>query len=99
MIVEHALLHIKPGCTGDFEQAMLEAKPLITCQPGFKSIELRRSSGQENQYLLLVEWDRIESHQDGFRKSSEYEKWRTLLHDFYEPMPSVEYFGTSLFND
>lgn len=99
MILEHALLQVKPGRVADFEKAIHEAKPLITCQSGFQSLEVRPSSETDNQYLLLVGWDKIESHRDGFRKSAEYEKWRSLLHDFYDPMPTVTYFGASIFDD
>ncbi|WP_158245121.1 hypothetical protein [Moraxella sp. RCAD0137] len=44
------------------------------------------------RYLLHVVWQDIASHQDGFRKSAEYEQWQALLHHFYEPFPAVEYF-------
>lgn len=28
----------------------------------------------------------------GFRGSAEYQQWRRLLHEFYEPFPTVEHF-------
>lgn len=99
MILEKALLQVKPGQAESFEQVMHQAKPLVSCQPGFQSIEVRRNAENRNQYLLLIGWDTIESHRDGFRKSSEYQQWRSLLHDFYDPMPTVDYFGASIFND
>ncbi len=40
----------------------------------------------------MVFWDRIENHTEGFRKSPEYQQWKTLLHPFYDPMPVVEYY-------
>lgn len=99
MIVEHALLQVKPDMADEFHHAMREAKPLITCQPGFRSIKVRPSSEHENLYLLLVGWNDIESHQDGFRKSPEYQQWRALLHDFSDPMPMISYFGPDIFDD
>jgi heme-degrading monooxygenase HmoA len=51
-----------------------------------------RSVESPNLYLLLVEWDSIEAHTEGFRGSEEYGKWRALLHHFYEPFPVVEHF-------
>ena len=45
---------------------------------------------------LLVEWDRLEDHTVGFRQSPRYEKWRALLHRFYDPFPRVEHFGESI---
>ncbi|MGE2769775.1 hypothetical protein ACQGAO_14885 [Rhodococcus sp. 1.20] len=38
----------------------------------------------------------MESHTIGFRKSPGYEKWRELLHHFYEPFPTVEHYSTVL---
>jgi heme-degrading monooxygenase HmoA len=39
-----------------------------------------------------VEWRPLEDHTVGFRGSPEYERWRSLLHRFYEPFPTVEHF-------
>ena len=96
MILEHALLSIKPGQSAAFEAAMAKARPLIAASPGFRSIAVRKSCDTPDLYLLLVEWDDIASHRDGFRTSARYEQWRTLLHRFYDPMPAVGYFGSSL---
>ena len=96
MILEHAVLTIKAGESAAFEAAMAEARPLIAASPGFRSIAVRKASECADRYLLLVEWDDIASHRDGFRASPAYQAWRGLLHGFYDPMPVVGYFGESL---
>lgn len=98
MIMEQALLQVKAGQSDQFVAAMQKAKALIAAQPGFQSIEVRPAVDDPDQYLLLVGWDSVESHRDGFRKSPEYSRWRALLHEFYDPMPSVTYFGPSIFS-
>ncbi len=98
MIVEQALLQVKAGQSEQFFAAMHKAKPLIAAQPGFQSIEVRPSVDRPDQFLLLVRWESVEAHRDGFRKSPEYAQWRALLHDFYDPMPSVTYFGETIFS-
>ncbi|MGN5238972.1 antibiotic biosynthesis monooxygenase family protein [Rhodococcus sp. SJ-3] len=40
----------------------------------------------------LVEWDTLEDHTQGFRESPEYQQRRSLLHDFYEPFPTLEHY-------
>ncbi len=92
MILEHAILPVRPGEEAEFESAFELARPLISCQPGFRKLSLSRSTESPNLYLLLVEWDSIEAHTDGFRTSSEYQDWKRLLHHFYEPFPTVEHF-------
>ena len=96
MIVEHALLRVRDGKTAAFEEAMERAIPLIAASPGFHGIEIRPAVGQEGSYLLLVQWDDVASHRDGFRRSARYGEWRALLHGFYDPMPEVTYFGPSI---
>lgn len=96
MIIEHALLQVREGQELAFEAAMAEAKPLITASPGFLGIEVRPSAESTGTYLLLVRWQSVAHHRDGFRQSDRYQAWRNLLHHFYDPMPSVSYFGDPL---
>ena len=92
MILESALLDVKPGEETAFEAAIREARPLIAATPGFRSIKVQRCIETPNRYLLLVEWETLEDHTVGFRQSPRYEKWRALLHHFYAPFPRVEHF-------
>ncbi|UVO50999.1 antibiotic biosynthesis monooxygenase [Sphingomonas sp. SUN019] len=96
MILEHAVLSVKPGQELAFEAAMREARALIAASPGFGSIIVRPAIDQPETYLLLVEWSDIAAHRDGFRMSDRYEAWRGLLHQFYDPMPVVSYFEESI---
>ncbi|MBV9841677.1 MAG: antibiotic biosynthesis monooxygenase [Sphingomonadaceae bacterium] len=98
MIVEHAILRVRDGQGSDFEDAMRRAVPLIAASPGFQGIEVRPAAEMAGSYLLLVWWNDVASHRDGFRKSDRYQQWRALLHGFYEPMPEVGYYGPSVIN-
>lgn len=93
MILETALLTVKKGREPAFELAMAKAKEIISKMPGFGGMEVRRSLDTPNQYLLHVRWASRAHHTEGFRKSAEYQEWRSLLHHFYEPMPSVDYYS------
>ena len=92
MITEHAVLPVTPGMESQFEAAFVEAQVIISSMPGFQSLSLSRSMESPNTYLLLVEWDHLEDHTIGFRRSEQYRRWRELLHEFYDPFPLVEHF-------
>lgn len=92
MIVEHALLPVKPGTEARFVEAFDEAKQIISAMPGFLGLTLSRCIERPGTYLLLVQWETLEDHTDGFRGSEQYLQWRRLLHHFYEPFPDVEHF-------
>lgn len=96
MILEHALLQVRSGEETAFEAALAKARPMIAGSPGFQGIEIRPAVEKPGLYLLLVRWDSIADHRDGFRNSDRYEQWRALLHPFYDPMPSVDYFGETV---
>ena len=96
MIIEHALLQVRTGEEAAFEAAMAQAVPLISASPGFLGITVRPAAEQSGLYLLLVQWQDIAAHRDGFRQSVPYQQWRALLHGFYDPMPDVTYFGDAL---
>jgi heme-degrading monooxygenase HmoA len=94
MILEHAVLQVRPGQTADFEAAFAQAAPIIASMHGYRTHQLRRCIEDPNRYLLLVEWDTLEDHTQGFRGSAEYEKWKALLHHFYNPFPEVDHYET-----
>ena len=96
MILEHALLSVRPGREPEFEAAFAEARAIISSMPGFQGLTLCRCLERDSSYLLLVEWDRLEDHTEGFRQSPEYQEWRALLHHFYDPFPVVEHYGRVL---
>ena len=92
MITEHGVLPVRPGSEADFEAAFAQARPLIAAAPGFRGISMSRSVESPNLYLLLVQWDSIEAHTEGFRTSPQFEQWRALLHHFYQSPPVIEHF-------
>ena len=96
MILESARLDVKPGQEPAFEKAFGEAKAIIASMRGFVSLELQRCVEARSRYLLLVRWETLEDHTVGFRGSAEYQKWRALLHHFYDPFPTVEHYEAVL---
>jgi len=92
MILEVAVLNLKPGTSAAYEAAFAQAAPLIASMPGYVSHELQRCLEAPDRYVLLVRWQTLEDHTMGFRGSEAYQEWRRLLHHFYDPFPTVEHF-------
>ncbi|HEY4266060.1 MAG TPA: antibiotic biosynthesis monooxygenase [Micropepsaceae bacterium] len=92
MIIESAILSIKPGQGPAFEAALKNARPLIEATRGFVGLEVRSCIEHANRYLLLVRWENLEDHMVGFRQSDRFQKWREALHHFYDPMPDILHF-------
>jgi heme-degrading monooxygenase HmoA len=91
-ILEHAMLEVRPGQEQAFEAAFAKAQNIISAADGYLSHRLERCVEQSSRYLLLVEWTTLEAHTVGFRSSAEYQQWKSLLHHFYDPFPTVLHF-------
>jgi heme-degrading monooxygenase HmoA len=92
VIIEHALLRIRPGQEDDFATTMEGAKSIIASIPGFIDLIVSRGIESPDTFLLTVRWETLEAHTVGFRESPQYQEWRRLLHHFYDPFPTVEHF-------
>ena len=93
MILEAAPLQVRAGQGAAFEDAFREAQRIIASMPGYRSHRLERCIERPDEYLLLVEGDTLEAHEQGFRGSAGYQEWKRLLHHFYDPFPVVSHYA------
>ncbi|GAB7128804.1 antibiotic biosynthesis monooxygenase [Silvimonas sp. JCM 19000] len=92
MILEVAHLDIRPGQRAAFEAAFGQAQNIIAGMPGYISHELQHCLERPDHYVLLVRWQTLQDHTEGFRGSPQYQQWKALLHGFYHPFPKVEHY-------
>ena len=93
MILECADLRIQPGRQAEFERAIeLGLRTVLSKSPGYRSHKLQRGIESPERYLLLVYWDSVEAHNEGFRKSPLFTEWRAIIGPFFAGTPHVEHF-------
>jgi heme-degrading monooxygenase HmoA len=92
MITEVAILNIIPGQESAFLKAFSEAQGIISKSTGYLSHQLKKCLENESRFILLVGWEKLTDHTEGFRGSKEYQEWKRLLHHFYHPFPIVEHY-------
>ena len=96
MILEAAILDVRRGEDSAFEAAFIAASPFIAATTGYLGHRLERCLETQGRYLLLVQWQDLESHTVNFRQSQNYLEWKRLLHHFYDPFPTVEHYENLL---
>ena len=96
MIWEHAWLHVTPGRESEFERAMVAALPIISSAPGCHGAEVRRCEEMPGYYALIVQWESVSAHMEGFRESPLFEEWRTATHPYYCDKPVVLHYSAPL---
>ncbi len=91
MVLEVAVITVTPGAEQDFALAYRGVRDVVTSTPGCRSVRMTRGIESPSRFVLLVEWDRIESHED-FRVSERFAQWRSLIGPHFDGPPHVEHF-------
>ena len=93
MIVERAIFKIKPGEEQQFQDAVAQAREFPAASRGFRSLRLLRGIESPDTFLLLIEWDSVADHVEGFRDSPAFAKWRELIAPHFETPPDMEHYS------
>jgi heme-degrading monooxygenase HmoA len=93
MVLEHAVISVRPGTSESFEAALREARAVIAGAQGFRSFEAHRGVESPDQYLLLIGWETLKDHMAGFRESEDFARWRALIGPYFASPPVVVHFA------
>jgi heme-degrading monooxygenase HmoA len=94
MVLELAVLKIKAGETDAFEAALNQAQEVLKKADGYLGHEFKKCMEDANQYILLIRWENLEAHTEGFRKSSLFTEWRALIGPHFTETPQVLHYKT-----
>jgi heme-degrading monooxygenase HmoA len=93
MVLEIALIDIRPGQEDAFARAYAKARHLVATTPGCRSVRMTRGIESPSRFVLLVEWDSIEAHLENFRASDRFARWRGHIGEYFATAPVVEHFS------
>ena len=92
MILEVAIMKIKPEKITEFEAAFPRAAAVSAGTPGYVSHEIERCVETKGKYFYLIRWESIEAHMVNFRQSPRRDEFRNILVDFWAEPPVAEHF-------
>jgi len=90
-VTEIARFDVKPGTENDFVAAYHTVRHEIATSPGCRSIRMGRGVESASSFVLIVEWDNLEAHTEGFRGSEGYGRWRAAISPFFAGTPAMEH--------
>lgn len=91
VVLEIADFAIQPGQEDGFVAAYRRAAELVAVTPGCRSMRMTRSIETPSRFVLLVEWDDVEAHTEGFRGSDRFPTWREHISPYLAAPPHVEH--------
>lgn len=90
MVLEVAIFDVTDA--DGFEAAYLGARELLLSSEGCRSARMTRGVESPTRFVLLVEWDSVEAHENNFRASDRFPDWRAAIGPFFAEPPRVEHF-------
>ncbi len=92
MVLEVANIDVQPGSEEAFVKAYLGARDGLLGTPGCHSARMTRGVESPSRFVLLVEWDTVDSHEQNFRATDRFTAWRAAIGPFFANPPHVEHF-------
>ena len=92
MILEVAIMKIKPDRIAEFEAVFPKAAAVSASTPGYISHEMQRCVETRGKYFYLIRWESVEAHEVNFRQSPRRQQFRDLLAEFWAEPPFAEHF-------
>ena len=90
MVLEVALIDVTDA--DGFRAAYREARRIIVDTPGCRSVRMTHGIESPQRFVLLVEWDSVEVHENSFRATERFTQWRALIGPWFAGPPHVEHF-------
>jgi heme-degrading monooxygenase HmoA len=91
MVVEVADIEVHPGSEDQFLAAYRGVRDVLSGTPGCKSVRMTRGIESPSRFVLLVEWESVEAHEENFRGSDRFTAWRGAIGPFFARPPHVEH--------
>lgn len=91
MVLEVADIRIRPGAEADFIAAFQGVRDVLDTTPGCRSVRMTHGIESPDRFVLLVEWDSVEAHEQNFRGTERFGRWRAAIGPFFAAAPNVEH--------
>jgi heme-degrading monooxygenase HmoA len=92
MVLERVIFTTKPGSEIDFQRGFDEGRHYLEESDGCRTIRLLKGVERPNTFLLLIEWDTLESHTKNFVETPRFAQFGEKLGPHLEGNPQLEHY-------
>ena len=100
MILEYIRYSIPEGRRADFERAYGDASKVLDGSKHCLRYEVSRGVEEPANYVVRIEWNSIEGHERGFRRSPEFSTFLQSVRPFFDDIEEMRHYEvTSVSSD
>jgi quinol monooxygenase YgiN len=99
MIVEYIRYHVAEEQGPALEQAYTRASEALRQSPHCLAYELARCTEEPASYILRIQWDSVEGHLQGFRRSPEFQSFFRAISPFVNAIQEMRHYEVTAVAD
>jgi quinol monooxygenase YgiN len=99
MVVEYIRYRIPEGVRDEFERAYARAAESLDASSHCLSYELAHGVEEPDNYILRIEWDSLEGHEQGFRQSPEFRTFFAAIKPYVDDIEEMRHYDRTAVAD
>ena len=93
MVVEYIRYRIVGDREEEFESAYARAAASLAASEHCLAYELSRCVEDPEQWVLRIEWDSLEGHEQGFRRGPQFSAFFAAVKPFFEQIEEMRHYA------
>jgi heme-degrading monooxygenase HmoA len=95
VVVEYIRYRIPAGHQARFEAAYRDAAGSLDASGHCLAYELSHGVEESERYILRIEWDSLEGHEQGFRRSPEFRRFFAAVRPFVDQIEEMRHYNVT----
>jgi quinol monooxygenase YgiN len=92
MVVEYIRYRVPAERHREFEAAYVQAQAALEDSAHCLAYEVSRGIEEPENYVVRIEWDSIEAHEQGFRQSAGFGPFFAAVKPFFEQIEEMRHY-------
>jgi heme-degrading monooxygenase HmoA len=92
MVVEYIRYTVPAAQAAEFEDAYRQAGGLLEVEPHCLAFEIARGIEQPEHFIVRIEWDSLEGHEQGFRSSPAFPEFFAAVKPFFGEIDEMKHY-------
>lgn len=92
MVVEYIRYSVPADQAEQFEQAYRQAGEVMEADPHCLRWEMARGVEEPEHFVVRIEWDSIEGHEQGFRASARFGEFFAAVRPFFSAIEEMKHY-------
>lgn len=92
MVVEYIRYAVPPDRVEEFKDAYQRAGQVLAADPHCVRYEVARGVEEPEHFVVRIEWDSIEGHEQGFRGSPKFAGFFAAVKPFFDQIQEMKHY-------